>query len=109
MIVNMLPELMRVRGISIRELSRQTGVTYTTVRAVYHSERRSIKLDVLDTICQTLNLQPGEIYHFLPPGSSLSDISPELPAEPSVDRGKKQPQGKMTDMPGGSDAWVTWD
>ena len=109
MIVNMLPELMRKRALSIRELSRRTGVTYTTIRAVYHSERRSIKLDVLDTICQSLELQPGEIYKFVPPGGSLSETSPELPAKPSVDRGIQRPKRKSKNTPGGSDAWVTWE
>jgi putative transcriptional regulator len=109
MIVNMLPELMRIRGLSIRELSRRTGVTYTTIRAVYHGERRSIKLGVLDAICQSLAIQPGEIYKFVPPGGSLTETSPELPAKPPVDRENKRPQEKTIDRPGGSDAWVTWE
>jgi putative transcriptional regulator len=108
MIVNMLPELMQIRGLSIRELSRRTGVTYTTIRAVYHGERRSIKLDVLDAICQSLGVQPGEIFKFVPPGGSLPETGPEQPAKPPVDR-EKRPQGKTIDLPGGSDAWVTWD
>ena len=109
MIVNMLPELMRIRGLSIRELSRRTGVTYTTIRAVYHGERRSIKLDVLDAICQSLGVQPGEIFKFVPPGGSLSETGLEIQAKPPVEQRNKRQQGKKKDMPGGSDAWVTWE
>lgn len=109
MIVNMLPDLMRQRAVSIRELSRRTGVTYTTIRAVYHGERRSIKLDVLDAICQSLNLQPGEIYRFVPTGRSLSDTRSEIQSRPAMDSDKKRPPGQSENTPGGSDAWVTWE
>ncbi len=64
MIVNRLPAIMNQKGISIRELSRVTDITYTTVRAVYHGGRRSVQLDVLDSICRALEIQPGDIYHY---------------------------------------------
>jgi putative transcriptional regulator len=109
MIVNMLPEQLRRRGVSIRELSRRTRVTYTTIRAVYHGERRSINLEVLDLICQALDLQPGELYRYLPPGSPSPETGQELPldsaAVPDKTRTKKRPKS----TPGGSDGWVTWE
>jgi len=66
MIENRLPGIMGQKKISIRELSRQTGITYTILRDVYHSQRRSVQLDVLDKICQALQIQPGDIYVYLP-------------------------------------------
>jgi hypothetical protein len=41
-----------------------TDITYTTVRAVYHGDRRSVQLDVLDSICLALEIQPGDIYQY---------------------------------------------
>ena len=41
-----------------------TDITYTTVRAVYHGGRRSVQLDVLDSICSALEIQPGDIYQY---------------------------------------------
>jgi putative transcriptional regulator len=62
MLINRLPAIMAEQGMSIRQLSRETGITYTTVRAVYHGERRSIQLEVLEEICRVLAVQPGDIY-----------------------------------------------
>lgn len=75
MIFNGLPQIMARRKLSIRELSRLTGITYTTIRAVYHGERRSIQLEVLNAICQTLDVQPGDIYHYRPQGAQPPTIS----------------------------------
>jgi len=109
MIVNTLPEKMQQQGISIRELARRTGVTYTTIRAVYHGERRSIKLDVLDAICQTMHLQPGEIYRFVGSGEMPIDKS-SVPTDPQVVELTSRPQHRTSrSSPGGSDAWVTWE
>ncbi len=62
MLVNKLPAIMAEQDVSIRQLSRDTGITYTTIRAVYHGERRSIQLEVLEEICRVLAVQPGDIY-----------------------------------------------
>ena len=65
MIVNRLPELMAQKGISIRKLSSMTGVTYTTIRAVYQGERRSVQLAVMDAICRALEIQPGDFFIYV--------------------------------------------
>jgi putative transcriptional regulator len=62
MIVNRLPQILAERGLSIRELARRSSVTYSTIWAVVHGERRSVQLEVLDAICLVLNAQPGDIY-----------------------------------------------
>ncbi len=66
MVVNRLPFILRQKGLSIRELSRLTGITYTTIRAVYHGDRRSVQIEVLDSLCRVLDLQPGDIYKYYP-------------------------------------------
>ena len=80
MLVNRLPLLMQHRGVSIRQLARETGITYTTIRAVYHGQRRSVQLEVLDAICQALRVQPGDIYHHVPDGDRLPEIVKEPPS-----------------------------
>lgn len=62
---NRLPELLANRKMSIRELSRETGITYTMIRDAYHGERQSIKFDLLEAICKVLDVQPGDIYEFV--------------------------------------------
>jgi putative transcriptional regulator len=65
-LVNRLPALLGERKMSIRELSRQTGITYSMVWDVYHSERQSVKYEVLDAICRVLDVQPGDIFVYVP-------------------------------------------
>jgi len=74
MLINGLPQILARRGLSIRELARQTGVTYSTIWAVVHSERRSVQLEVLEAICLALAIQPGEIYFIV-----YDDVSPSAP------------------------------
>jgi len=109
MIVNMLPDLMKQEEVSIRELSRLTGVTYTTIRAVYHGERRSIKLDVLEAICKALELQPGDIYRFVPSGQSPPVAGAKPPSRQTMIQKVKGPKKLSKASTGGSDAWVTWE
>ena len=77
MIVNRLPQILAERGLSIRELARRTGVTYSTIWAVVHSERRSVQLEVLDAICLVLAAQPGDIYTIVP-GDGMPGVGPSI-------------------------------
>ncbi len=66
LIENRLPGLMGQKKISIRELSRRTGISYTILRDIYHMQRRSVQFDVLNAICRTLEVQPGDIFVYRP-------------------------------------------
>lgn len=107
MIVNRLPELMAQKGISIRKLSLLTGVTYTTIRAIYHCERRSVQLAVLDAICQAMEIQPGDLYIFIPEGTIYQE--PTKIADHGMSRPELQDQ---TMSPSSeeelSDGWKNW-
>lgn len=62
-----------------------TDITYTTVRAVYHGGRRSVQLDVLDSICRALEIQPGDIYQYYQNESAVN--STVIPApDPQISR-----------------------
>lgn len=69
---NRLPEILANRKTSIRELSRETGVTYTMIRDAVQGGRQSIKYEVLDAICQVLDVQPGDIFERVSVGEELS-------------------------------------
>jgi len=81
MIVNRLPFVLKQRGLSIRELSRLTGITYTTIRAVYHGQRRSIQIDVMDALCRVLDIQPADIFKYYPDESAALAIDSEIKRE----------------------------
>ena len=74
-----------------------TDITYTTIRAVYHGGRRSVQLDVLDSICSALEIQPGDIYQYYQNESEIKSIvipalDPQVSAKinPLTDSSKAQ-------------------
>lgn len=107
MIANLLPQLMDRRGMSIRQLSRETGVTYSTVWALVHGQRRSVQLEVLDAVCAALGVQPGDIYRRVAPGQ-------ELPAVAVMEKQSKPqaaPVAEQPARPAGEDSrreWRSW-
>lgn len=104
MLVNRLPTIMEQQQVSIRELSRRTGITYTTIRAIYHSERRSVQLKVLEAICRALNVQPGDIFKVM--AESEVYVEPEALKSPGgpASRGSDQPSRP----PDQTDGWRSW-
>ena len=81
MIVNRLPLILKQRGLSIRALSRLTGITYTTIRAVYHGQRRSVQIEVMDALCRVLDIQPADIFKYYPDESAAMTIESEIEKE----------------------------
>ncbi len=79
--VNRLPFILKQKGLSIRELSRLTGITYTTVRAVYHGNRRSVQIVVMDSICRVMKIQPGDIFIYYPDESAAQSAEDEILAD----------------------------
>ena len=92
MVVNRLPQILAERGLSIRELARQTGITYSTIWAVVQGERRSVQLEVLEAICLALATQPGDIYFI---------VSDELPLAAIPVRATSSEEKKV--VPAGQD------
>lgn len=105
MIINGLPGILAKQQISIRELSRLTGITYTTVRALYHRERRSVQFEVLDAICRTLNVQPGDIFEYATQEDEDpfdSESGPQLSAPVHAEPTKVERLNTV-------DSWITWE
>ena len=98
MILNHLPGIMAEKGVSIRRLSQLTNVTYTTIRAIYHSERRSVQLEVLGAICQALDIQPGDIYTSVEHIAVKPDSSPQV-IQPAETMGPDQPPKEIDPTP----------
>ncbi len=94
MVVNRLPFILRQKGLSIRELSRLTGITYTTVRAVYHGDRRSVQIVVMDSICRVMKIQPGDIFKYYPDESAALMAEGEILAD--LKRSKDQTETGST-------------
>lgn len=66
MIVNRLSRLLGERRMSIKELQRQTGLSYDTLHKLYSDKSGRIDFDTLDKICRALGVQPGDILEYAP-------------------------------------------
>ncbi len=106
MITNLLPELMAQRGISIRQLSRDTDITYSTIWALVHSQRRSVQLEVLDAVCAALDVQPGDIYQRAPSGEQR----PVIHEQSSTPRQKRETATRPAQQArkGARNEWRSW-
>jgi putative transcriptional regulator len=91
MISNRLPQLINQKGISIRQLSRETGITYSTIWAMVHGQRRSVQFEVLDAVCDALAVQPGDIYRRVAAAEARHSTQPSRRPEPSEPEASEQP------------------
>lgn len=49
------------RHLKLTDLSRMTGVDYTTLLRLYHRKGKGIHFRVLEQICKALHCTPGDI------------------------------------------------
>lgn len=63
MYINIKP-LLKQKQMSRYQLAQKIGVTYPTITAIYNSSSSSIKLDILEKLCRTLECTPNDILLF---------------------------------------------
>ncbi len=56
-----IKHLLTKKGITRYELAKRIGVTYPTITAIYNSESTSIKLNILEALCNELDCTPNDI------------------------------------------------
>lgn len=66
MIKNKLKIILAERDISINKLAEITNIRYATLHAFVKQRVTSINSDVLNKVCETLSLTPGEILVYEP-------------------------------------------
>lgn len=66
MIVCTLADILQKRGMSRRELSRQSGVHVNTVCKMANNESTLVHMGVLEALCEVLEVQPGDLLRDLP-------------------------------------------
>jgi len=68
-IVN-LDVMMAKRKISLNELADKVGITPTNLSILKTGKAKAIRFSTLETICRTLECQPGDILEFVNDNSS---------------------------------------
>lgn len=66
MIKNNLKIILADREISINKLSEMTGLRYATLHAFVKQKVSSINCEVLDKVCEALNILPEDFIKYVP-------------------------------------------
>ena len=56
-----MTELLQSRGRSLYWLAKETGIRYSTVHDLSRGEWKSIKRSVIESLCDALECEPGEL------------------------------------------------
>jgi DNA-binding Xre family transcriptional regulator len=95
MIVNHLPAILEELGWSTYRLSEESGLHYRVVNRLVSSRKPSISWEVLDTLCETLDRDVGELFSYKPAASRrLAPAKHAAKKKPSKSAAARKPAGK---------------
>ena len=66
MIVCRLAAMLAERGMSRRELARQSGLNLATICKLANADHRMIHIQTLERVCAALQMQPAELLVWEP-------------------------------------------
>jgi putative transcriptional regulator len=61
-----LSNILKARGLLQKELAAQTGFAENTISDLTNNSVRQIRLDTIARICDTLKIQPGDLFEYIP-------------------------------------------
>lgn len=64
MMVNKFSVVLAERLLKITQVSRDTGISRTTLTNLYYRRAEAVSLEVLDKLCKYLGCQAGDIFEF---------------------------------------------
>ena len=76
-IIVRLDDVLYNRRITLTELSERIGITLANLSVLKTGKARAIRFSTLDSICQALQCQPGEILEFVPDVNADDEEVPE--------------------------------
>lgn len=57
-----LEEILKEKGRGVREVARATGLGLATVSRIANNKTRGVSFDVIERLCDELEIEPQEIY-----------------------------------------------
>lgn len=60
-----LDVMMAKRKIGLTELSKDVDITMANLSILKNNKAKAVRLSTLDSICKTLNCQPGDILEYI--------------------------------------------
>jgi putative transcriptional regulator len=79
-IIVRLDDVLHNRRVTLTELSERIGLTLANLSVLKTGKARAIRFSTLDSICQALQCQPGDILEFVPAMDSTEEELPEIVA-----------------------------
>ena len=76
-IIVRLDDVLHRRRVTLTELSEKIGITLANLSVLKTGKARAIRFSTLDSICQALECQPGEILEFVAAVDAGDDEVPE--------------------------------
>lgn len=71
-IKNRMKVILADRDMTIKDLAKLTDYYYTTIQRFCSSERENVNLLILAKVCEVLNIQPGDVFVYIPPQEAPS-------------------------------------
>lgn len=81
MLVCNLPVVLAERGLKITKVSKETGISRTTLTDLAKGRAQGIQLETLNTLCVYLKVQPSDIFSVLPYDIFVRNVWAEYKAE----------------------------
>ena len=76
-IIVKLDDVLHRRKVSLTELSDRIGITLANLSILKTGKARAIRFSTLDSICQALQCQPGDILEFVSAVNADDQEGPE--------------------------------
>lgn len=66
MIINNFSEILGRKKLKITTVSKETGITRPTLTSLYYGSSKGISFDVLNKLCDFLDISPSDLFTFYP-------------------------------------------
>ena len=76
MIVNHLSRELGSRRLSVLEVQRRSGISYSALRDLYNDRTKRLDFDTLDRLCRVLGCGVGDLLEYRPDGDLPSTAAP---------------------------------
>ncbi|MGP1598390.1 helix-turn-helix domain-containing protein [Peptoanaerobacter stomatis] len=64
MIINNFSAILGAKLLKITKISKDTGISRTTLTGLYYKRSQHISFDVLDKLCKYLDCEVGDIFKY---------------------------------------------
>lgn len=68
-----IEEVAKTKGVSMRQLSKRSGLVYNTIRLIYRDPYRPLSTVTLDKLAQALGVDASELIESVPDDAGIEE------------------------------------